>query len=274
MKTILKITAVAFITSAFFFSSCKKDKNNGPQVTAISKIFENGKLISEFIYAGKKVIRENNYDETTGLLNYATAFEYDAGGNMIVQKNYNENNKLSSTANYFRDVNGRLEKHEYKSFSGADSGKITVRVKYSYDLAGRISKQSWVDLITDKVYTTRELKYYSNGNLKSSSVFYHNNMGPELEWKTEYNQAGETLVQNLPTFKAYPTDFRMPDFTATGQHFYQYDDGAVKKEINTVFSNRQYNSKGYITEQTSTLKNILPAAADKAKQMRYEYIEL
>ena len=141
-------------------------------------------------------------------------------------------------------------------------------------MAGRISKQSWVDLVTDKAYTTRELKYYSSGNLKSSSVFYHYGVMPELQWKTEYSPAGDTMVQNLPTFKAYPTDFRMPDFSASEQHSYQYDNGAIKKEINTLFSNRQYNSKGYITEQTSTIKNILPAAADMVKQMRYEYIEL
>lgn len=273
MKTIL-IIAAAFVTGVFIFSSCKKDKNNGPPVTAISKIFENSKLTTEFIYDGKKMIRENNYDEITGLLQYATGFEYDAGGKMITERQYNKNDKLAAIVNYFRTANGRLEKHEYKPLSGADSGKVTVRVKYNYDLSGRISKQSWVNLITDKVYTTSELKYYSNGNLKSSSVFYHNNMGPEPEWKIEYSPAGDTMVQNLPTFKAYPTDFRMPDFSATEQRFYQYDDGAVEKEINIVFSNRKYNSKGYITEQTITIKNILPAAPAEVKQMRYEYTDL
>lgn len=273
MKTILIITA-AFFTGALIFSSCKKDKNNGPTVTAISKIFENGKLITEFIYAGKKVIRENNYDEVTGMLDYAIAFEYDANGNMIIEKQYNKFNKLSGIVNYNREAGGKFIKHEYKSLSGADSGKVTVRVKYSYDLSGHISMQSWVDLVTDKAYTTRELKYYSNGNLKFSSVFYHYGVMPELQWKTEYSPAGDTMVQSLPTFKAYPTDFRLPDFSAGEQHSYQYDNGAIKKEINTLFSNRQYNSKGYITTQTATLKNILPLAPDKKKEIRYEYIEL
>ena len=100
MKTILITTA--FVTGVFLFSSCKKDKNNDPPVTAISKIFENGKLITEFTYAGKKVIRENNYDEITGLLDYAIAFDYDANGNMITEKQYNEPNKLSGIVNYNR----------------------------------------------------------------------------------------------------------------------------------------------------------------------------
>ena len=97
---------------------------------------------------------------------------------------------------------------------------------------------------------------------------------PELKWKTEYSLAGDTMVRNLSTFKAYPIDFRMPDFSAGEQHFYQYDNGAIKKEINTLFSNRQYNSKEFITEQIITRKNILPAAPDEVRQMRYEYTDL
>lgn len=274
MKKSFSITCLLLL-AINSFQSCKKDKDNGPKETTLSKMYENGKLITEFIYSPqKKVIRENDYDEVTGKLDYAIAFEYDASGKMITEKVYDETNKLSAIVNYTRDAGGKLIKHEHKPVSGPDSGKITVRVKYSYDLAGRISKQSWVDLITDKPYNTRELKYYSNGNLKSSSVFYHYNAVPELKWKTEYSPAGDTLVQNLPSFKAYPTDFRLPHFFATEQRNYQYDNGAVKKETSTIFSNRQYSSKGYITTQTATEKNILPLAPDKKKEIRYEYIEL
>jgi hypothetical protein len=275
MKTITKITAMAFISISLFFSSCKKDKDNGPKETTLSKMYENGKLITEFIYSPqKKVILENDYDEVTGKLDYAIAFDYDASGNMITEKQYNEANKLSAIVNYTRDAAGKFIKHEYKSLSGADSGKITVRVKYSYDLAGRISKQSWVDLVTDKAYTTRELKYYSNGNLKSQAVYYFSPLS-ELQWKTDYSPAGDTLPQNMAAFKSWPVNFWLPDFTATEKYSYTYYGApAPAAESKEIFSNRKYNSSGFITEQIITKKNILPAAPDEIKQMRYEYTDL
>lgn len=248
---------------------------NGPKETTLSKMYENGKLITEFIYSPQKqVTSQNDYDPVTGLLDYSVAFEYDAGGNMITEKQYNKASKLTGIVNYVRDASGKLKKHENKSLSGTDSGKITTRVKYSYDLSGRVSKQSWVDLITDKVYTTRELKYHTNGNLKSSAVYYFSPLA-ELQWKTEYDPAGDTLTKNMLAFKTWPVNFWVPDFTAAEKHHYTYN-GAIAptKESKEIFSNRKYNSKGFITEQTSTRKNILPAAPDEVKQMRYEYIDL
>ena len=101
MKTITKIAAVV-ISVLFFFPSCKKDKANGPKETTLSKMYENGKLITEFIYSSqKKVIRENDYDPVTGMLDFAIAFEYDAGGNMITEKHYNRTEQIISNSKLY-----------------------------------------------------------------------------------------------------------------------------------------------------------------------------
>jgi hypothetical protein len=274
MKTIIKITA-ACITVVFLFSSCKKDKNNDPGETTLSKMYENGKLITEFIYSPqKKMIRENNYDEVTGMLDYATAFEYNASGNMVTEKQYNEANKLSGIVNYIRDAGGKLIKHEYKSHTGSDSGKITVRVKYSYDLAGRISKQSWVDLVTDKVYDARFISYYGNNNLKSVKGYNYYGGPAELKYLIEYSPASDALLPGYASHTGYIIDFRLPEFVAAEKNYYYYNGAPIIIEIKTSFSNRKYNGKGYITEQTITRKNILPVAPDEIREMRYEYTDL
>lgn len=265
-----KTLILIFITGMV---ACNKDKSTGVPGKGLAKIIQDNITIYEFVYSPQdRLIRLNSYDETTGLFDYAAGFEYDGNGNMVLEKQYNATNKLTGQVSYSYTTNGRVSKHEYKPLTGADSGKVTVRVKYSYDAAGRISNQSWVDLLTDQVYASRELAYYNNNNLRSSTSYYHNPL-PEQQWKTDYTD-GNPLPDNLSRSRGYPVNFLLYDMVTGQKHFYAYSDGTtVTDEITEVFTNRQYDDKGYLLQQTWTMKYILPAAPSKVRQMRYEYVQ-
>jgi hypothetical protein len=266
-------TIVFFLVVICLFTECKKDKSSGTKETVLTKVIKNGKLTDEFVYSKKRMIRANAYDEITGEFDYATGFEYDLSGKLVKENEYSQPNKIGAQIIYTWGADGKISQHEYKSLSGNDSGQIVARVKYDYDALGRINKLSWVDLVTDETVTTNVLTYYSNGNLRSSAIYYHYNPLPTLQWETNYS-AGEPLPQSLSKFQGYPINFLLYDLVAGERHFYYYGNGIVTKETNDIFTNRLYNEKGYLMQQTIKQKTILPAAPDKLIQMEYEYAEL
>ena len=269
MKHIILILLAGSILFA-----CKKDKQGSePKVSALSKIFQDDKLLLSYTYSPqKKITREDSYDEVTGVLEYATVFEYDASGHMVVEKQYYPGDKIIGRVNYQWDGN-KLKEYSFFSLSGADSGQIVVRVKYSYDMNDRIGRMSWIDLVTEKVYTSRDLYYHDNGSLKSSEVYYYLS-GKKLQWKTEYGPDVDTLPADLMNLGGYQLDFRQPEFTTGESHFYRYDGGPLNQESKQVFSNRKHNSKGYLVRQIVTETSILPAGFPTDHEMRYEYTEL
>ena len=117
------------------------------------------------------------------------------------------------------------------------------------------------------------MTYYTNGNLRSSAIYYHNSVIPALQWETAYS-AGEPLPQSLNKSKGYPINYILFDLVAGERHFYGYGGGVVTQETNDIFTNRQYDEKGYLIQQSIKQKSILPAAPDKIIQMKYEYAEL
>lgn len=267
-------TISLFLLIAVFLTACKKNSTSGAKQTVLSKVIKNGKLTEEFLHSfQKRMVRINSYDELTGQFDYAYTFEYDLAGKMVLESQYSQTNKLIAQVIYTWGPGDKLDQHEYKSLSGADSGHITTRVKYSYDAAGRISKQSWVDLVTGDVFTSRDLSYYDNGNLRSSSVYYYYNAVPTLQWTTEYGP-GDPLPGSILKSRGYPINFALYDLVAGDKHFYLYQNGAVSGETNQIFTNRQYDENGYLLQQTIKQKNILPAAPDKLIQMKYEYVVL
>jgi hypothetical protein len=256
-----------------FFITCKKDKSPATKETVLSKIILNNIMVSEFLYSSQKRLeRINSYDEKTGKFEYATAFEYDTDGNMIRENQYSSTNKLSAQVNYTYVPGGKLRQHEYKSLSGADSGQITNRVKYSYDGAGRISQRAWVDLVTDVVETTTDLTWYNNNNLKSSSTYYYYN-GPELQWKSEYSD-GNPLPASLVTRRGYPVNFLLFDLVTNEIHSKSYNNGSVNLERKETFSDRKYDNNGFLLRQTISMKSLKPVLPVEVIEAQYEYIQL
>ena len=266
---------VLIILGLLFLLGCKKNKESVPGDLALSKQFMNNILISEWTYgANGKVAKEKSYNEQTGVFSYAVEFEYDSNGRLLKEKQYNSSNKLSAIVSYYWKSNGQVEKHEYLSMNGPDSGKVTVRVRYGYDIEGRINKQSWVDLITDQPYDSREMGYYKNNNLLSVNGYRHHGGSSELKYKLDYSPQGDSITPEILYPTGYIIDFRWPEFVAGKMHYSYYDNVIVTIETNTLYTNRQYNDKGYLKSQTVTIKKIKPAGVDIVNEIRYEYTEL
>ena len=255
--------------------ACSKKGDQPPKGIALSKQYMNNILISERTYtADGRVAKEQSYNEQTGAVGYSIEYEYDSYGRLLKENQYDPGKKPSGIVSYYWKSNGRLEKHEVLNMSGTDSGKITIRVKYAYDTEGRIAKQSWVDLVTDKVYDSREMNYYGNNNLKSVVGYDYNAGIAELKYRVDYAPEGDSLLPGLADRGGYILDFRLPEFVADKMYYKYYNDALVTTEINTLFTNRKYDKGGYLTSQKVTLKKIIPANADEVNEYRYEYIEL
>jgi hypothetical protein len=232
---------------------CKKNKDHVPGEIVLGKRFMNNILIRERIFSGDgKLVREQNYNEKTGLFSDAVEFEYNTNGQLVREKQFGSGNKLSAIVSYEWKPNGRLEKHEYLVMSGTDSGKSTIRVRYGYDLKGRIAEQSWVDIFTDKVYDARYMSYYGNNNLKSVKGYNYYGGPAELKYLIEYSPVGNTLLPGHASHTGYIIDFRLPEFVAAEKNYYYYNGALITIEIKTSFSNRQYNDRGYLISQTET----------------------
>ena len=266
---------IAVILFLLFSMSCKKNKDHIPSGFGISKEYMNNILISERTYGSDgKLAREQSFNEQTGVVAYAIAFEYDSYGRLLKEKQYDAGNKLTAIVSYYWNSNGRLEKHEYLIMSGADSGKITVRVKYGYDSEGRIAEQAWVDLITDKVYDSREIHYFTNNNIKSVAGYSYYGGPAELKYRLNYSPEGDSLLPGYTNRGGYIIDFRLPEFVAGEKQIKYYDGAIVDTELKTIYTNRQYNEQGYLKSQTATRKKIKPVGADVVEEFRYEYIGL
>ena len=253
--------------------SCKKDTNTAPKETALYKIFENGVLTTEYIYSPqKKLIRQNFFDDSTGLLIFYFAYEYDAKSNPLREKQYSPANKLDYQKTY--TWNGQeVEKSETQILYGTDSGKVTTRLKYSYDINGRLARYSWVDVLTDKIYQATNIVYHSNGSLKSRAMYSYNPL-QELEAKTDYEASVISLPSNPYKFNVDPIRVQTAEFTASESHFHRYNGAAITLESKRIFSDRQFNNRNFVTKQTVITKKILPAGADEIIVYNYEYIEL
>ena len=266
--------ALFLLFVAGFFITCKKDKHpSESKETVLNKVIFNNNLVYEFIYSPQKqMTRYNEYNEKTGKFEYASVFEYDAGGRMVKESEYNSTNKLSGEVVYTWLPDGRLSHHQYKSLSGADSGKFTNRVNYSYDGAGRISQRAWVDLVSGVVYTSSDYTYYNSNNLRSSAVYYYNG-APELQWNTDYAD-GNPIPPSLLKYKSWPINFYLFDLVTGESHFTSYNNGSVNTESKQTFSDRKYDNAGFLQSQTITQKSIKPVSPVEVVQAKYEYLKL
>ncbi|MEO8406230.1 MAG: hypothetical protein ABI480_16595 [Chitinophagaceae bacterium] len=265
-----------FLFASSFLLTCKKDKApaGAGRKTVLSKVYENDILILQFVYQQQQIVQVKEYDKTTGLLDYFSRFEYDGDGQLIKEKQFSNAGKLTGQVEYTHESNGDFQKQEYRSLTGIDSGKITSRLKFAYDGSGRISKESWFNVVTDAMEVSNELTYYSNGNLKSSTVYYYL-PAKTLEWKTDYGPEGDPVPSDFNEMKCYPINFLLYDLVTGERHFYQYSGGAtVALETNTVFTDREYDSKGFLSKQKFTTKRLIPVGLSGLKQARYEYVEL
>jgi hypothetical protein len=266
--------ALLILFVAGFFITCKKDKSpSQSKDTVLSKVIFNNILVYELVYSSQKqMVRYNEYNEKTGKFQYASVFEYDASGRMILENQINASNKLTGQVVYTRLPGGGISYHQYKSLTGLDSGKFKNKVNYSYDGAGRISQLAWINMVSNVVENSADYSWYTNNNLRTSAIYYYYG-APELQWKTDYTD-GNPLPESLLKHQGWPINFLLFDMVAGEGHFTQYSNGSISAESKNTFSDRKYDNAGFLLEQTISRKSIKPVLPTEVIQAKYEYIQL
>jgi hypothetical protein len=257
-----------------FSAACKKDKNKTEDHgIAISKIFENGALLTEFEFdANHKIVRETWY-ESDGSFDFRIQYTYDPSGYLLISAGVDQQGKAYEQTFFSRNASHQVLKHELKSLSGNDSGKIVVRVKYDYGLDGFLKSQTWVELDSDKPYTSREFSRHADGSLKSVNI-YNYNPAKIKQRQTIYALAEDSLSRTLINFNVTPYDARIAEMESNNSKFQSFTGGVmVNKEVTLIASNRVYNPDGYLISQTITSKQTIPAEMIEASKMEYQYIK-
>ena len=256
-----------------FSAACKKDKTKAiDHGTAISKIFENGSLLTEFAFdANRKIVRETWY-ESDGSFDFEVNYVYDPSGYLSIVTNADKQGKAIDQIIYTRNLGHQVLKHEFKSLSGTDSGKITSRVKYEYGMDGLLKAQTWVDLVTDKPYTTREFTRHADGSLKAVSVYYYS-PGKTKQSQNDFSIGTDTIPRSLVNFNIYPYDSRVAEMESANSRFQSFSGALVTKEVKITYTDRVYNPEGYLTSQTISRKQTVPSELLELSKMVYQYIK-
>lgn len=272
MKRILHYLFVILLP-AMLVIACKKNSGPKPTELLLSKVYHNEKLELEYEYDDEnRLAKITEYDLASGKPAYSDAFTYDRSGIKTINS-YNSSGKLTSIGKYSRDLSGQLTKLEYFGVSGADSGKVVTRIKYTSNKQGQIVKEAWVNLLTDKEVSYRKLSWYDNGNLKSSE--YYGSVNPDvLWWETSYSPAGDSLPEQISGHSGYPVNYLNFYFSAEKIHYNITAIAGGPKEYEEVMSKREYNDAGLITKQNIATNYINPLQLSPKVEKRYEYIEL
>jgi hypothetical protein len=272
-----KMKKYALLLSVLFLLfSCKKHKETIAPITepALSKVFENNILQTEYFYSSSKKVERVNYYDDNGLFVFAFLYSYNTDGNVLLKKQVDIQNKVSYQTIYTWLKKDKISKEEDMPMYGTDSAKITTRKKYEYDLNSRISKRIWTDIQTDKPTDWQECSYYENGDLKSFES-YDNPVAPKLKAKYLYSLPAIAAPQNLLKFTTEPIDLSLLTYNTEEQKHFFYDNaGIITSEFTTVRTGTNRNSNGLIISQLQTRKYQKPVKPSVEVKVRYEYIEL
>ncbi len=268
MLTLLPVLVLLVLT----IGSCKKTTSSDPKETVLSQVLENGKLWLKYEYDKGQVSKVTEYDVATGKPSNSQTFSYGHNGKLETIISYNASGKPGSKQAFAKDLGGNFTKVDFIALTGADSGKVVNRIKYTYK-GGHIVKEAWVDLVTDKEYSYRKHTWYDNGNLQSTEYYGQLTPTPVLWYKAEYSPAGDSLPAALDKHRGYPINFEHFNFVAEEVH-YKNEAGFGTDEYTYLMSGRKYNNKGLLSEQTITTKYISPAKPSQASDRKYEWIEI
>lgn len=269
-KIILIVLGVALL------AACKKS-SSGSGTWLLSKIIVNGDLQTEYVYnAAGQITQEKYYEEDVGvhLLKTRYQYSYDANGNPTGSTVYRmPSNELISKYDYTVDAQGRISRNTVYDMSDGEPGEFSTYIDYDYDANGHMTRQNWKGK-NEKTHSYREFKYFKNGNLRSSEVFYIVGLASELQWSAIYAASDTTVPAAWKEVKVYPVNFYFQEMIApTVGHLTYNGSKDVEDERHQIMSNREYNSKGLMTKQTITMKRIKPVAPDEVTVMQYEYVQ-
>lgn len=201
------------------------DQNGGEM--RVERAYEDGLLMTEFIYDGKTRVSIAKYEydgngnelsmQRTGWYAGRRENEYDANGNCVKQITYDQNGEEQRRCEYTYDAQDRLIHKEDSydigytfDYSYDGLGRLDRTTKYyfgmvvamiginTYDEAGRLIDQTWVDGEGYAGYERYSYLYDENGNLVQATE-YENGDYPWHETTYAYDENGNRAEKLLWT---------------------------------------------------------------------------
>lgn len=266
---------ILFLICAALLAACKKN-GSSPKTILLTKVLVDGHPEVEYTYNSKgQIIGEKWYNEHSPFeFVYRTEYIYDAAGNVKELKGYNmPSNELETHQVFTLDGEGRIVSTAYYSVNGV-SETFSTYINNEYNKNGRVSKQTWLDE-DEEIHTYRNLQYYPNGNMRNSESWLQYGGPPAKKgWASSYGPSDTSLPASFYAVKAYPVNFYYGFLSGSYINHYSYDgDGKVEGQWREEMSNRQFNARGLVTQETITAKPIKPVGPESVKLMQFEYIE-
>jgi hypothetical protein len=270
----MKKIILVFVCAALM-TACKKN-GSSPKTILLSKVLVDGHTEVEYIYnSAGQLITEKFYEEHSPFSYiYRNEYTYDASGKPKEFKGYNmPSNQLEEQNLFTLDGQGRIVRTAYYSINGNPPGTFSTYIDNEYNANGRVSKQTWKDE-DEKVQTYRQVQYYPNGNMRTSET-WHQWGGPVAEkaWGASYGPSDTSLPASFFNVKVFPVNFYYAYLACSYINHFNYEDGLVSGQYREEMSNRQFNARGLVTQETITTKSIKPAGPESVRLLQFEYIE-
>lgn len=272
----MKKIILAFMVAASMFG-CKKNAS-GPTQFALSKIYENGDLETEFIYNGDGSLKQVKYytqPAGTSVLHTLEEYKYDKEGNLKEVISYSMPGKeVSSSGTFILDAAGRISRASYHYGEGTDSGEVYLHIDHEYNKDGFIKKQTWRSP-DEKITNYRDFVYHANGNMKSVTSFKVNGLSQKKFYSHSFAASDMVTPATLVKPIAYPVNYYYDYMLTLKIESLGFDNSGVQDDQYEMhMTERETNGNGFVTKQKLTLKHINPAGADEITTMQFDWKKL
>lgn len=284
MKKNITLSFLAILMISVAFIRCKKNKsdiqdNGSPKETFLSAIYKNDLPVMKFHYnsAFKKISRIDFYNPS-GILTEFTEFEFDVNGRVTKEKDGEGQMLTGSHSDYIYDAGNKLSEFRLHD----TSGKHVTTIKLHY---GGINNSQ---VVLQEVFNAdgnplwyREHAFAGN-QLTVARTYVYQAGSPKLfsnqETETVTDQVilenGRKIRAVMPFYFLSNTELQLLTAQQVKYKAFNLVSSDVTNDITYSTGMQQKNSEGFLQSQVVTSTSVIPAAAPKQDNIRYEYIKL
>jgi hypothetical protein len=258
------------------FQSCKKESGGGKTVL-LSKVYRNGLLENEYLYdAQKRPYRMNRYSISQGqssLVGYQQ-YLYNGNGQIREVDYFDKGNEIQQVLTLTYSLNGELTRLN----DGSENGSLLQYYIFQYNADGTLSRFEIKSGATNKVQSEAIYSYADNKKLAKQIRNSTKNGSMALLDSTTYS-TGKALPSHWSYFEMLPVigllSFNRLFFDMMLDGSFSYRVSATPEKNTYSFTNKVYNSGGYLINQRIALKteHIGPVITTN-DELTYEYVEL
>lgn len=274
-KTIYYLSLMIWII--ILAMSCNEDDDNSAPAPEflLTKVLSDGIPTIELTYDNDRKLRRLNMYQDNELSAYVL-YEYDENGIQQLLR-YNPDHDLVIRSEVTLDDLGRIiEREDYSTFGNFK--QVVSSTIFAYDPNGLLKSSSNGNLYYPE-FTLEELTYDENNRpIKRSVTTYPNQVDEYVSAETEFTPGDKTIYGHWTDYvfllSLANVDGNIEKMFNLNTHETSWlKNGNIKSEDNTVATDQEFNSDGYLTRQVLTHEDLLNSEPDVVQVMTYEYTQ-